>query len=331
MNSEPHPLTRRRLLKQTFAFSAAAILGQGYRQISAQEVVKSASHLLMIGDWGPDKDWKPQEAVARGMAAYAKEMTVKPEAMFLLGDNFYGSFKGGLKNPRWKSQFEDMYPAGVFPGPCYAMLGNHDYDDEPEIKLKAELAYAAENPGTRWTLPAKWYRMEHPQVNSLMTVLVLDSNYKNRVVSLTSEERQAQDKWLREELAKPRTTPWLVVMGHHPLYTNGVHGDSKTLIAAWDKLFREHQVDFYFCGHDHDMQHMEFEGHPTSFVLSGGGGARVRNFKNGVVHGPFGQAIHGFTHLEVTQDRFVVRHIDANRKLLHAFEKDRSRKVTIVS
>lgn len=322
---------RRRFLKQSFAFSAAALLGQGYRPLHAQEVVSKAFHALMIGDWGQEKDWKPQEAVARGMAAYASELNVTPASLFLLGDNFYGSFKGGLKNPRWKKQFEEMYPAASFPGPCVAMLGNHDYDDEPVVKLEAELAYARENPGTRWTMPAKWYRVESPAVAPHLTVLVVDSNYKNRNVSLTAEEKDAQDKWLRAELAKPRTTPWLVVMGHHPLYTNGVHGDSKTLIQAWDKLFRDHKVDFYFCGHDHDLQHMEFEGHPTSFVLSGGGGARVRPFKDGIKHGPWGQAIHGFTHLEVTRERFVVRHIDANRKLLHAFEKSTDGKVKILS
>mgnify|MGYP002146327950 CR=1 FL=1 len=32
-----------------------------------------------------------------------------------------------LKSPRWKTGFEDMYPASVFPGPCPAVLGNHDY------------------------------------------------------------------------------------------------------------------------------------------------------------------------------------------------------------
>jgi hypothetical protein len=224
-----------------------------------------------------------------------------------------------------------MYPATTFPGPCYTMLGNHDYDDEPEICLQAQLSYAKENPGTRWTIPHKWYQVTHPAVNPFMKVIVLDTNNRNRRVSLTEAEKVEQLEWAKAEFAKPRTTPWLVVMGHHPLYSNGSHGDSKTMIDAWDNLFREHKVDFYFCGHDHDLQHMEFEEHPTSFVLSGGGGARVRNLKNGVQHGPFAEAIHGFTHLEVTATQFIVRHVDANRKLLHAFSKTPDGKVTVIS
>lgn len=46
------------------------------------------------------------------------------------------------------------------------------------------------------------------------------------------------------------------------------------LIAQWDSLLRRHNVDLYLSGHDHDLQHLEFKGHPTSFGISGGGGGR---------------------------------------------------------
>lgn len=316
-------MNRRRALKQTFSFSAAYLMGKGLLQAaetSAAAPAADARHYMMIGDWGWKDDLRPQTAVANGMKRYLSGKPWKQEALFLLGDNFYGSFKGGTKCPRWKTQFEDMYPKEVFPGPCHVMLGNHDYDDEPVAKLAAELAYAKDHPGTRWSLPSKWYRLElGPAEKPLMTVLVLDSNYHNAKISLTKEERAAQMIWLKAELEKPRTATWLVVMGHHPLYTNGVHGDDKALIADWDALFIKHKVHFYFCGHDHDLQHLEFEKHPTSFVISGGGGAKIREPKHD--RGPFAQGVYGFTHLEVTHAGFVVRHFDANGKLLHAFQK----------
>ena len=31
-----------------------------------------------------------------------------------------------FKYTRWQSQFEEMYPASQFRGPCYSLLGNHD-------------------------------------------------------------------------------------------------------------------------------------------------------------------------------------------------------------
>jgi len=225
--SLPNPaLTRRRALTQTFLFSAALALGSRARLVQAQETAGDDLHFLMIGDWGNTKDNKAQLAVAAGMKGYAEAMKLKTEGLFLVGDNFYGEFKGGVHCPRWKTDFEDMYPASVFPGPCWAMLGNHDYDDEPVSKMNAELTYASAHPGTRWYLPSKWYRLEWPKENPLFTAIVLDSNYHNRVGQLTPEERAAQLAWLKDELAKPRATPWLIALGHHPLYSNGLHGDT---------------------------------------------------------------------------------------------------------
>ena len=330
MIPSPSALTRRRALKQTFLFSAALALGSRARFVRAQETAGGDLHFLMIGDWGNAKDTKAQQAVAAGMKGYAQTMKFQTDGLFFVGDNFYGEFKGGVNCPRWKTDFEDMYPADIFPGPCWTMLGNHDYDDEPIEKKKAELAYAAAHPGTRWYLPAKWYRVEWPKVNPLFTAIVLDSNYHNRVDRLTPEERAEQSAWLKVELAKPRTTPWLIALGHHPLYSNGLHGDTQALIDEWGPLFQDHGVDFYFCGHDHDLQHLELEGVHTSFVLSGGGGARIYSVLP-LLRGPYAEAVYGFTHLQVNREKFTIRHLDANQKLLHAFSRTRDGKIEILS
>lgn len=325
-------ISRRRLLKTSFAFSAAALLGgRGIRLVSAGETAGDDHHLIMIGDWGAvAKEMKAQAAVAEGIKGYVARMKLAPDAMLLLGDNFYGPFKGGTKCPRWNEQFEAMYPTSMCKGPCYALLGNHDYDDEPVSKLAAELAYANDTPGTRWTMPAKWYAFEFPRQNPLVKFIALDSNYENRTVSLTAEERTRQSEWFKNEIAKPRTAPYLIVMAHHPIYSNGVHGDTKALIKEWAPLLKEQKAHFYFCGHDHDMQHMEFEDHPTSFILSGGGGARIRAIDH-IKHGPFGKGIYGFSHLQINADRILVRHLDANQKQLHAMSKTVEGKVSVIA
>jgi tartrate-resistant acid phosphatase type 5 len=324
-------ISRRRMLKQTFCFSAMTMSGVSIlRAFDSGKSLLGKNHFLMIGDWGSDEDMRAQQAVSNGMMQYASDKKFLPEALFLLGDNFYGSFKGGTESPRWKKQFEDMYPKEKFPGKCYTMLGNHDYDDEPVDKLIAELDYAKVHPETRWHLPSKWYRTEIKSgEKSLITILTLDSNYHNRTISLTEKERAQQMSWLKEELEKPRESPWLVVMAHHPLFSNGSHGDDDALIADWNELLKKYQVHFYFSGHDHDLQHLEFEKHPTSFVVSGGGGARIR--ETGDKHGPFAKSVYGFTHLEVTEKQFIVRHIDANRNVLHAFQKKLDGSWTVIS
>lgn len=317
--------TRRDFLRRSFAFSAAMALGATQRGVSAPEIGAGDQHLLMIGDWGSGTT--SQRDVAQAMKGYVQTTKIRPDGMALLGDNFYGAFKGGVDCPRWQSEFEEMYPRSLVDGPCWAMLGNHDYDDEPIDKLKAELAYGpAKN--SRWTMPSKWYRFDFPAKNPLATFIVLDSNYHNARISLTDEEKAAQLKWLSAELEKPRA-PWLLMMGHHPLYSNGLHGDGPALIKDWEPLFKKHGAHFYFCGHDHDMQHLELENHPTSFILSGGGGAKLYPMLPRE-RGPFAQQIYGFSHVQIGKERIIVRHVGPDGKQMHAMQKKLDGKVKIL-
>lgn len=318
------PISRRRLLRQAFAFSAGALLLGGRRASATPAVDGRAQHMLLVGDWGAEGSATQQRNVAAAMRSYVEAHRIMAGAILFLGDNFYGRFEGGVECPRWKTQFEEAYPPTAFDCPCYAVLGNHDYHVEPAGKHEAQLAYAA-RPGTRWTMPAKWYRFEFPHDNPAVTFLALDSNYREPTkdkLGLSPAERAAQKAWLEAELAKPRTTPFLAVCAHHPLYSNGKHGDSSSLVKLWDGLLRESGAHFYFCGHDHDLQHLEFAGHPTSFVISGGGGAGLTEMKRSTdQRGSFGRSVAGFTHLEITPKQILVRHIDAEGTILHVFAK----------
>ena len=323
-----HKLSRRRALKTLFCSSAALAMNVRPQQASAAEATGLAE-FLMIGDFGSNQ--APQWAVAKGMSKYVADHGIQPEALLLIGDNFYSKMEGGLKSERWKTGFEDAYPKSVFDCPCPTVLGNHDYHDNAGGE-KVQLAYAAQG-GTRWHMPAKWYRMDLGGKDKLVTFLFLDTNLrsisgkpaeKDKVkkprASLTEAEEQAQWAWLKEELAKPRAA-FTVVVGHHPVYSNGSHGDSKELVKTLAPMMEAAGVHLYLCGHDHDLQHLQMEGSRTSYVLSGGGGARVRELKNKERKEPYGQPIYGFSRLSVHADKLVVQHVDANGKQLHRFEK----------
>jgi tartrate-resistant acid phosphatase type 5 len=271
-----------------------------------------------------------QDLVAAAMQRYVQTRSIKTEGLFLLGDNFYGPMKGGVNSPRWQVGFEDMYPASVFPGPCWAMLGNHDYDEENSMKLASELCYASAHPNTRWTMPAKWYRVDWPAKDPIVTCLVLDSNYNNSLAYLTPKEISKQNAWLKAELEKPRKAAWTLAFGHHPLFSNGPHGDSPALIKDWGPLFQKYGVAAYFCGHDHDLQHLEFDGVSTSFVVSGGGGAGLTQLRK-PERKLYSQSVHGFTHLQVNRDKLIVRHIDPTLAQLHAFRRDLAGRLEILT
>jgi tartrate-resistant acid phosphatase type 5 len=331
-------ITRRRLLHQSFVYSAMAALGSLPRIAPAMVKDDAATDVILIGDWGYGGDHAGQLAVAHGMSAYVREHGIKPQTLLMLGDNWYGELEGGTQSPRWKTQFEDMYPKDIFDCPVYAIAGNHDYQRWPDSKVDAELAYARAGK-TRWTMPAKWYSFEFPAKHPVMTVIALDSNMpyadgsssKGRDFTLTPQEQAEQLAWLKTELARPRKTPFTVVMGHHPVYSNGPHGDHQVLIRDWEPLLREHKVQLYLAGHDHDLQHLEFEGHPTSFVLSGGGGADLYDLKvDPANRGPFAQKVYGFSHLSLTHQKLTLRHLDSDGKILHAFSKTPDGATTIL-
>ena len=157
----------------------------------------------------------------------------------MLGDNWYGDMGVGYISPRWQQQFEQMYPTSHFPGPAYVVLGNHDYERQgveqgrPATRLRSarqghaldaalalvQLPVSAEGSGHHLHLPRhqpardEAWRRQHFQPWSF---------------DMKKEDRDQQDAWFRAELAKPRTTPFVACVAHHPLYTNGVHGTRRS-------------------------------------------------------------------------------------------------------
>lgn len=334
-------ISRRRFLRQSLAFSAvAAIESQAAFSRSFPFRHKSSADLLMLGDWGSAEamNYPPQVAVASGMRQYAEQHALKIQALLMLGDNWYGGMNEGVNSPRWQKQFEEMYPPEVFDCPAYAVLGNHDYSpDKSEAEIEYSRVGKTSHGPTRWTMPARWYRFECPKHKPLITVLALDGNapYQDRRGqwhNLTPQQWTDQLAFLEAELKRQRKTQFMAVMAHFPVYSDGPHGDDAVLIRDWDPLFRKYNVHLYLAGHDHDLQHLEFEGHPTSFFLSGGGGANeVYDLKiDPSKRGPYAQKVFGFSHLSVTHDKITLRHLDSKGQLLHAFSKTPEGKITVL-
>jgi hypothetical protein len=267
--------------------------------------------LLAMGDWGAGGP--RQREVAEGMGRYIQGGIRKPDAMLLAGDNFYVTLDGGIRDPKWKTMFEDMYDSKIFDFPFYVALGNHDYQVDRHM---VEFAYAQANPQSRWKMPARWYRVDIPRENPIVTVIMLDSNY-----SIMGEYAwNNQMKWLRAELAKPRTAKWLVSVCHHPFFSNGDHGDIGPLQRMWGPLMEQAKLDFFIAGHDHDLQHLQVDGIQTTFLLVGGGGAGIRPMRNDQ-RGPFSKSSNGFGHLTFTEEKATVRLVGADGKPLHVFTR----------
>lgn len=268
-------------------------------------------NLIAMGNWGVNTE--RQKLVAQMLSTYLSELPVQFNGTLSLGDNFYSSLKD-IRDFNWQRLFEDMYDVAQVNAPWYAVLGEHDHEGN---KAQVELDYSQKNFHSRWTMPGLWYRLDLPQDKPLVTVLMLDSNRP----ALSAEEWGAQRSWLEQELARPRQSKWVVCAAHHPLFSNGTHGDVAVLQAEWGALFKKYKVDFYLSSHDHNLQHLQIEGWPTSLLVLGGGGQKAASFLKDK-RGPFARSLNGFAHLQFFDDKAVVRLIDGeDAEVVHTFER----------
>lgn len=283
---------------------------------------KDEANFLLIGDWGSDN--KEQRMVAKAAAEYVRKCRVQFNAAISVGDNIYYDLPKGTSDLRFKTLFEDMYDAKYLNFPFYMVLGNHEYENGRE---KVQLAYERDHPDSRWKMPAKWYRVDLPEDKPLVTFLMLDSDRHK----LSSADWAKQTAWLEEELAKPRKGPWLMAVAHHPLFSNGAHGDNGILQIEWGPLLQQYKLDFYINGHDHDLQHVQTNGWNPSFVLVGGGGREQKPMRRDN-RGMFSRKIFGFAHLRLTADHAEVIYINAkDGQVVHHFLRHLDGQVEVVS
>ena len=246
--------------------------------------------ILAFGDFGeqPNRNQGPQRDVARAMAAYHAERPF--DFGVVLGDNFYPSGLGSETDPRWTSQWERLYsPLGIR---FYAVLGNHDYRNA--ASPPAQIARSRRS--ATWCLPRRWFTFTAGPVQlfAVDTTPVDEPEYEE------GGSMAAQREWLDRALAASRAR-WKVVYGHHPVYTNGEHGEPAGSIPGVREyllpLLLKHKVDVYLSGHDHDQEILEPEG-GVHFIVSGAGGRHLRRFETDRCQRWGSASSHGFTVLE---------------------------------
>lgn len=267
-------------------------------------VVGARLRILALGDFGDGS--LNQQAVANAMNDYlARNPGDRASFGLTLGDNFYKEGLQGRSIP-WNDLWESKYARlGLL---FFASLGNHDYSDAtPE----QELEYSSQS----WCLPQHYYTF----TAGTAQFFALDTQ---RLVSRRGDAQQLQ--WLDLALERSRAR-WKIIYGHHPILSNGDHGDDSEITRLRDRLLPKlrGRATIYLTGHDHDLQRLAAEGVPL--FVAGAGGHEVRPLRVTPSADEWGVGMTlGFAVLEMTEEQLVVQLLNKDQTPLCTFRIDQS-------
>jgi acid phosphatase type 7 len=234
-----------------------------------------------VGDTGGIKEPRFQESVAAAMERdFDSELA--PSFFYHLGDVVY--FYG--QRASYYDQFYDPYMQ--YPGPIFAIPGNHDGDITPEGDVEdppekrslegfvtnfcaapgTHRPEAKEAPRDAMTQPNVYWTLDTP----LATIVGLYTNVPEHGVIEADQE-----EWLATEIAAAAKDRALIVAAHHPVYSASVHHASSPNIGrALDKAFEEagRAADLVLNGHVHNYQRFtrQHNGRSIVYVVAGAGG-----------------------------------------------------------
>lgn len=142
----------------------------------------------------------------------------------------------------------------------------------------------------RWILPSYNYTIDVKTSQGaidLASILMIDTvllcgnsgldwelDKKPRFYSLNEKIRANMYlQSIEDELKRIASTdvPYIFVAGHFPVWSIAEHGPTQCLLNKLRPLLHKYQVSVYFCGHDHNLQHLtnDYLNHTVNYVLSG--------------------------------------------------------------
>jgi len=114
----------------------------------------------------------------------------------------------------------------------------------------------------RWTLPNLWYSI--PGLTSfpgfsiafitIDTDILAGSYSQDQKETDVPKKQEQQYDWIRAELTKAQNYDYIIVAGHHPVFSVSSHGDERFLMDTLYPMLKDFDVSLYISGHDHNLQ-----------------------------------------------------------------------------
>jgi hypothetical protein len=237
--------------------------------------------------------------------------------VLFLGDNIYESGVTAVTDIQWKLKFESVYNQPSLQMPFLAILGNHDYYLNPQAQIEYTFV------SSRWYMPDWYYtrsfETDDSTVLQLFCLNTAPMASRNGSPARDTSAYAAQLQWLESGLSGSKAR-WKIVAGHHPLYSNGDHGDDPHLASLLEPLFVRHNVDMYLAGHEHDLQLLR-PVNGVHYVISGGGGKhRDTEWRENTLYAATNL---GFVRISISRADALVQFFNAagNLKYAHMIER----------
>jgi len=276
-------------------------------------------NFFIISDWGWN-GYLHQQEVADQMAIVADSLD--PKFIVSCGDNFQIQGVASVQDPLWLTSFENVYKQPSLQVDWYPVLGNHDYKGNTQ----AEIDYSKIS--RRWRLESHYYSFVRKINDSISARLIfldtpplVDEYYeKPGYPDVFKQDSAKQMKWLKDVLATSKEQ-WKLVFGHHPVYSaSHKHGNTPELIRRLKPLFEKYHVQFYVCGHDHDMQHLREKEGAVDYIVPGvGGEPRPANSDERSV---FSKSLPGFSMISLFADSLQFYFIDSKGKPVYTIKRN---------
>ena len=253
--------------------------------LGTKQPASAAMGFVAMGDWGAGTTFQKQVA-QQMIEAYRR---TPYDTVLTLGDNIYEI--GNVKK-LGKSYFTDTYAPLIQHGVKFIVaLGNHD-----------EVGGFRDDQVRFFDMPGYYYQ----ERQGPFEFFVINSNHFG-----TDRVQQA---WLDRALRESKAD-WKIVLGHHPIYSSGEHGNNLGLQQTLEPLLIKHQVPFYLAGHDHDYERFA-PIHGVQYIVSGGGGAYLRGFSRIAPHSLIRLKAHHFLNFRLDQDTLKLQVIDKTGQVI---------------
>ncbi|MCG8425201.1 MAG: metallophosphoesterase family protein [Proteobacteria bacterium] len=211
--------------------------------------------------------------------------TVSYDFALVPGDIAYGS--GTME--AFELYYFDVYADKLDKIPFYPAVGNHDYRTDRAGPFRQ--VYSLPENGSN----ELYYSFDWGNVH----IAVID----------TENIDDAQVSWLDADLAATRQ-PWKVVMGHHPPYSSGYHGDDLEVRRKFSPIFASRGVQLALFGHEHNYERTkDLDG--TTYIVTGGGGVGTRPVGTST-YTDFSEQVAHFTYVEVAGNTLTLWAVDAS-------------------